>query len=141
MAAARRGERAGPPAVLELDAASGVDKNTIYRAIKNPPEDPPYNPGLDKLEKLAGAYDLSAWALLLPNLDPVKKPIASTQEQRDADVEARAEALSHTLLASAILEKKLKKNATPGRRRGVKPAAARPAAKEKPAGRKLAVRK
>lgn len=69
--AANDGLRSGPRGVLQLEAETDIGKSTLYRIldprVKNPTQ-------LDTLERIAAAYSLQVWQLLVPRLDPVDPP-------------------------------------------------------------------
>jgi hypothetical protein len=69
--AAEDGLISGPSGVLQLEATTEVGKSTLYRILdareKNPTQ-------LDTLERIARAYNLQAWQLLIPRLDPLDPP-------------------------------------------------------------------
>lgn len=71
MDAASDGLRGGPSGVLQLEAETDIGKSTLYRILdprmKNPTQ-------LDTLERIARAYNLQAWQLLVPRLDPIDPP-------------------------------------------------------------------
>lgn len=71
MEAANDGLRSGPTGVLQLEAATDIGKSTLYRIldprVKNPTQ-------LDTLERIARAYSLQVWQLLVPRLDPLDAP-------------------------------------------------------------------
>jgi hypothetical protein len=69
--AARDGSRPGPTGVLQLEAVTKVGKSTLYR-ILDPREKNPTQ--LDTLERIARAYGLQPWQLLIPRLDPLDPP-------------------------------------------------------------------
>lgn len=52
-----------------------IDQKTIWRIVHMTNE-----PALDKLEKIAGVFDLEAWQLLIPNLDPERLPELAREE-------------------------------------------------------------
>lgn len=143
MAAASREERPGPKSAVDMDENYGIDKNVAYRIagkkLKKPGEkEPPYHPGTDKLEALAGAYELPAWALLVEGLDPIKKPICGTQEE----LEAKAEKLANQMFADAIHERKqLRQKGKPGRPGVHHPFTLGKTKEEKPRSGKAPVRK
>lgn len=80
MTAARDREINRPATVLDLEAASGVGKSTIYRIL-----DPGAvnATGIDNLAKIAEAYGLATWQLLVPHLDPREPPKVLTIEERE----------------------------------------------------------
>lgn len=69
--AAGDGLISGPSGVLQLEAATDIGKSTLYRILdprtKNPTQ-------LDTLERIAKAYNLQVWQLLVPRLDPLDPP-------------------------------------------------------------------
>lgn len=71
MDAAKDGLISGPPGVLQLEAVTDIGKSTLYRIldprIKNPTQ-------LDTMVKIAAAYNLQVWHLLVPRLDPLDPP-------------------------------------------------------------------
>ena len=71
MDACTDGLRSGPTGVLQLESVTGIGKSTLYR-ILDPREKNPTQ--LDTLEKIARAYELQAWQLLVPRLDPLDPP-------------------------------------------------------------------
>lgn len=71
MDAARDGLISGPDGVLQLEAYTDVGKSTLYR-ILDPRE--PNPPRLDTLERIAAAYNLQVWQLLVPRLEPLDPP-------------------------------------------------------------------
>lgn len=54
----------------ELKRRSGVDQRYIGRILARE-----YSVSVDILDKLARAFDLQAWQLLVPGLDPTNPPI------------------------------------------------------------------
>lgn len=71
MDAAQDGLRSGPTGVLQLEAVTGVGKSTLYRILDSREKNPTQ---LDTLEKIAAAYNLQAWQLIVPRLDPLDPP-------------------------------------------------------------------
>jgi transcriptional regulator with XRE-family HTH domain len=53
----------------ELAKRTGVSQRTISN-ILNPDVDPAYSPTLNNVEKVANAFKIQVWHLLLPNLPP-----------------------------------------------------------------------
>lgn len=70
----------GPRTVLELEADSLVSKSTIYRILD--PETVNATT-ISNLAKLADAYKLHTWQLLVPRLDPRSPPTILTPEQQE----------------------------------------------------------
>lgn len=78
--AARDGHVAGPATVLDLEAASGVGKSTIYRILSPEPENAA---GIALLQRIAEAYNLHAWQLLVPHFDPLDPPAILSPKERE----------------------------------------------------------
>lgn len=77
------------PVGIQENAKKPVGKSTIYRILNQA-----ISPRLEQLERLAEVFGIPAYALLVPGLDPAKKPVVvSEQEQveRDRIIEERAE--------------------------------------------------
>jgi transcriptional regulator with XRE-family HTH domain len=77
------------PVGIQGCAKKSVGKSTIYRILNQA-----ISPRLEQLERLADVFGIPAYALLVPGLDPAKKPVVvSEQEQceRDRMIEERAE--------------------------------------------------
>lgn len=79
--AAEDGRRSGPVGVLALEADSGVAKSTIYRILDA--AEPQGKLYLDTVSKLAGAYGLEPWQLLVPHLDPLQPPVVLSAAERE----------------------------------------------------------
>lgn len=81
--AANDGVIRGPGSPLELEALSDVGKSTIYRIL-----DPKVanDTSINNLQRLAGAYGLNAWQLLVPRIDPRRPPQVLTDKERE-DIE------------------------------------------------------
>lgn len=64
---------------VDLSKRSGINQGLISRILRAE-----HAVRIDTLENLARAYDLAAWQLLVPNLDPSNPPtFAMTQTERD----------------------------------------------------------
>lgn len=50
--------------------AAGVDQTTVNRMIRKT-----HSSTLDKIAKVAAVFDLQAWQLLVPGLDPTNPPV------------------------------------------------------------------
>jgi transcriptional regulator with XRE-family HTH domain len=75
-AAKHHDKRLASPEALE--EASGVSRSNIYRYLAQET-----SPTLEKLEGIARAFDLMAWQLLVPHLDPANPPVVFvTPEER-----------------------------------------------------------
>ena len=72
MDAARDGLISGPPGVLQLEALTDIGKSTLYRILDARTHNPTQ---LDTMEKIASAYNLQVWQLLVPRLDPLDPPV------------------------------------------------------------------
>lgn len=76
--AARDGLRRGPTGVLQLEAQTDIGKSTLYRILdpraKNPAQ-------LDTLERIAAAFGLQVWQLLVPRMDPLDPPAVIGERQ------------------------------------------------------------
>ncbi len=77
---ARDGEIQGPDGVLALEAASGIGKSTIYRILST---DAANDPTVLTAQKLAEAYGLDAWQLLVPHVDPSDPPTVLSPKERE----------------------------------------------------------
>ncbi len=53
----------------ELERRSGVSQATISNLL-NPSFNPRYSPTTNVLEKIASAFDIKLWQLLIPNIPP-----------------------------------------------------------------------
>lgn len=58
--------------------AAGVDQKTVWRMIKKS-----NSSTLDKIAKVAAAFDLQAWQLLVPGLEPENPPVVVTRLESD----------------------------------------------------------
>lgn len=71
----------GPRTQLALRTKSGVAQATIGRILSHKGE----NSGVETIERLAKAYDLEGWQLLIagmdPNNPPVLQPISAEERQ------------------------------------------------------------
>ena len=67
LSAAADGLIAGPPTVLELEAASGIGKSTIYRILDVQEKN---DTSMYNLHALASCYGFQGWQLLRPKLNP-----------------------------------------------------------------------
>jgi len=68
----------GEPNQTTLSKASGVDQRTVGRVLACE-----QSPTVDLLDKLAAAFNLQSWQLLIPRLDPKNPPVfAITEAER-----------------------------------------------------------
>ncbi len=61
----------GPRSQSALREKSGVAQATIGRILSNKGE----NSGVETIERIAKAYDLEAWQLLIAGMDPTNPPV------------------------------------------------------------------
>jgi hypothetical protein len=81
--AANDGVIRGPRSRLDLEAQSGVGKSTIYRILD---KETANDTSINNLQRIAEAYGLNAWQLLVPHLDPRRPPSILTEKERE-DIE------------------------------------------------------
>lgn len=77
---AKRGTISGPATPYEIEAQTGVGKSTVYRILDAAGDN---RTRIVVLEKLANAYGLQAWQLLIPQLDPLHPPKIYTPQERE----------------------------------------------------------
>ena len=77
---AKRGTISGPASPYEIEAKTGVGKSTVYRILDAAGDN---RTRIVVLEKLAHAYGLQAWQLLIPQLDPLHPPKVYTPQERE----------------------------------------------------------
>lgn len=96
----------GPRAADFTMPRYGISKSTVYRLLDPAHEDYSY-PSIDKLERLAAIYDMPAWALLVPGIEPEDRPAVGTIAQ----LEVRALELMQEMLDA---RRRLAQEARPG---------------------------
>jgi transcriptional regulator with XRE-family HTH domain len=60
----------------QLAKPAKMDQKTIWRIVNKMNE-----PSIDKVEKLAKAFGVEPWELLVPGLDPEHRPTLTTKEE------------------------------------------------------------
>lgn len=58
--------------------AAGVDQKTVWRMVAKS-----NSATLDKIAKVAAAFDLQTWQLLVPGLEPTNPPVVITRVEYD----------------------------------------------------------
>jgi len=73
--------KAGPKSQMGLGKKSSVAQATIGRILSQGGE----NARIETVAKLAKAYGLEAWQLMVPGMDPVNPPVlqAASKEERE----------------------------------------------------------
>jgi transcriptional regulator with XRE-family HTH domain len=97
----------------ELEEASGVSRSNIYRYLAQD-----NYPALDKIERIARAFRLQPWQLLVPGLDPTNPPVVFvTEAERQLYESIRIVGAAARKLEDGGIEKADSSTASPDRHR------------------------
>lgn len=100
----------GPASINSLARAAGVSRPTVDRLLAGDA-----GPGIDSVERVARAYELEAWQLQVPSLDPSDPPTLREASESERELHRALREVQEKLRIFDVEREVSARKATPSR--------------------------